>query len=386
MLFAMLAVFLKQLQPLERRGRTRGRRPGSGAGDLRAAVWFLALAAAILQPRAGAQSSGLEGSAQPPITPAASAPTGENSQPQSMFPQAAMPAVGGPARGAGGTASPLASSFGGGLGYGPIRPGDIVEVRVFGAPEYSISMPVSSAGDIALPYAGIFHIEGMTATESAGAIDRFYEERQILRNPQVIVTTQQFGYFVTVLGEVHTPGMYPLTGRKRLFDVLSEAGGLTDRAGHVIDIFDPDSTKGPHTVIWDPSLRENRAAETVLKNGDTVMVSRCGVVYVGGNVVRPGAFPICDSNHTTLSEVVAEAQGVKPSSWPQRSLLLRSTQSGTRLVQKIRLNDVLQGKRTDIFMQPDDIVYVPASSAKSATKFGISAAVAFMAEAMFFIY
>jgi hypothetical protein len=83
---------------------------------------------------------------------------------------------------------------------------------------------------------------------------------------------------------------------------------------------------------------------------------------------------------------VAEAQGVKPSSWPQRSLLLRSTQSGTRLVQKIRLNDVLQGKRTDIFMQPDDIVYVPASSAKSATKFGISAAVAFMAEAMFFIY
>lgn len=303
-----------------------------------------------------------------------------------MFPQAAAPAVSGPARSTGGPVSGLPSNFSGGLGYGPIRPGDIVEVRVFGAPEYSISMPVSAAGDIALPYAGIFHIEGMTATAAAAAIDAFYEDRQILRNPQVIVTTQQFGYYVTVLGEVHTPGMYPLTGRKRLFDVLSEAGGLTDRAGHVIDIFDPDSTKGPHTVIWDPSLRDNKAAEIVLKNGSTVMVSRCGVVYVGGSVVRPGAFPICDSNHTTLSEVVAEAQGVKPSSWPQRSLLLRSTDTGTRLVQKIRLNDVLQGKRTDIFMQPDDIVYVPASSAKAATKFGITAAIAFMGEALFFIY
>ncbi len=158
-------------------------------------------------------------------------------------------------------------------------------------------------------------------------------KNQILRDPHVIVTTQQFGYSVTVMGEVRSPGIYALAGRKRLIDMLTEAGGVTDRAGHVIEIFAAGSMKNPQTVLWDPTLRENDNAELQLKTGETILVSRCGVVYVGGNVGRPGAYPLCDSNHTTLSEVIALAQGAKPSSWEQRTLLLRTSGSGTRVVQ-----------------------------------------------------
>ncbi len=175
-------------------------------------------------------------------------------------------------------------------------------------------MPVSPAGEIAIPYAGLFHIEGMTSIEAAPAIARVFVQQQILRDPRVIVTTEQFGYSVTVMGEVKSPGIYALAGKKRLIDMLTQAGGVSDRAGHVIEIFPAGSMKNPQTVLWDPTLRENNNAELEIKTGETILVSRCGVVYVGGNVTRPGAFPLCESNHTTLSEVIALAQGTKPSS------------------------------------------------------------------------
>jgi polysaccharide export outer membrane protein len=272
-----------------------------------------------------------------------------------------------------------------GLGFGPIHPGDIVEVQVFDAPEYSISMPVSPAGEIAIPYAGLFHIEGMTSIEAAKAITQLFVEQQILRDPRVIVTTQQFGYSVTVMGEVRSPGIYPLAGRKRLVDMLTEAGGVTDRAGHVIEIFAAGSMKDPQTVLWDPTLRENDNAELQLKTGETVLVSRCGVVYVGGNVGRPGAYPLCDSNHTTLSEVIALAQGAKASSWTQRTLLLRTSGSGTRVVQTVKLEDVLRGRKMDITMQPDDILFIPPSALKAASKVALTAAVGFATQAYFYV-
>jgi polysaccharide export outer membrane protein len=281
-------------------------------------------------------------------------------------------------------AVPMGPSLGSGLGYGPIRPGDIVEVQIFQAPEYSIRMPVSSSGQIALPYAGLFHIEGMTAVEASKAIAELFSREQILRDPRVIVTTEQFGYNVTVMGEVKSPGLYPLAGKKRLLDMLTEAGGVNDRAGHVIEIFPPGSMKSPKTVLWDPTLRENDNAELQIETGETILVSRCGVVYVGGNVGRPGAYPICDSNHTTLSEVIALAQGAKTSSWSQRTLLLRTASSGTRVVQQVKLEDVLRGRKVDITMQPDDIIFIPPSALKAAGKVVLASAIGFATQAYFY--
>jgi len=245
-------------------------------------------------------------------------------------------------------------------------------------------MPVSAAGQIAIPYAGLFHIEGMTSIEAAKAIARLFVENQILRDPRVIVTTQQFGYSVTVMGEVKSPGIYTLAGHKRLIDLLTEAGGTTTAAGHVIEIFAPGSMKNPTTVLWDPTLRENDNAELEIKTGETILVSRCGVVYVGGNVGRPGAFPLCESNHTTISEVIALAQGAKPNSYSNKTLLLRTSGNGTRVVQTVKLEDVLRGKKVDITMQPDDIIFIPPSILKGAAKAALVAAIGFATQAYFF--
>jgi polysaccharide biosynthesis/export protein len=352
-----------------------------------AVVGLLQLALCAAGARAqNSDSGGLsqQNSAPIEITPAPSNPSMNSLPLEPIFPQSTQPsapAAGRTARGA----TPMGPASSAGLGFGPIRPGDIVEVQVFDAPEYSISMPVSPAGEIAIPYAGLFHIEGMTSVEAAKAITQLFVEQQILRDPRVIVTTQQFGYSVTVMGEVRSPGIYPLAGRKRLVDMLTEAGGVTDRAGHVIEIFAAGSMKDPQTVLWDPTLRENDNAELQLKTGETVLVSRCGVVYVGGNVGRPGAYPLCDSNHTTLSEVIALAQGARPSSWTQRTLLLRTSGSGTRVVQTVKLEDVLRGRKMDITMQPDDILFIPPSALKAASKVALTAAVGFATQAYFYV-
>jgi polysaccharide export outer membrane protein len=318
------------------------------------------------------------------ITPAPSNPSANNPL-EPIFPQSSASNTSG-ANGAARSreAVPLGPSLGAGLGYGPIHPGDIVEVQVFDAPEYSTRMPVSPAGLIAIPYAGLFHIEGMTSIEAANAIARLFVQQQILRDPRVIVTTQQFGYSVTVMGEVKSPGIYALAGKKRLVDMLTEAGGITDRAGHVIEIFPSNSMKNPQTVLWDPTLRENDNAELEIKTGQTILVSRCGVVYVGGNVGRPGAFPICESNHTTLSQVIALAQGTKANSYANRTLLLRSSGNGTRVVQKVKLEDVLRGRTVDITMQPDDILFIPPSILKAAGKTALTAAIGFATQAYFY--
>ena len=219
---------------------------------------------------------------------------------------------------------------------------------------------------------------------AAQAIAKLFVQNQILRDPRVIVTTEQFGYSVTVMGEVKSPGIYALAGKKRLIDMLTEAGGVSDRAGHVIEIFPAGSMKNPETVLWDPTLRENDNAELQIKTGETILVSRCGVVYVGGNVTRPGAYPLCESNHTTLSEVIALAQGTKPSSYTNRTLLLRASGSGTRVVQKVKLESVLRGKEVDITMQPDDIVFIPPSALKATGKYALTAAVGFATQAYFY--
>ncbi|HET6215821.1 MAG TPA: polysaccharide biosynthesis/export family protein [Acidobacteriaceae bacterium] len=349
-----------------------------------ATIAFLVSVGALSPSQAQEQDNGglsSQSSAPVAITPA---PTPSANTPlEPIFPQSNAPAPAGPTRPSRDAAT-IGPASGAGLGYGPIRPGDIVEVQIFDAPEYSVRMPVSPAGQIALPYAGLFRIAGMTSIEAAQAIARLFVQQQILRDPRVIVTTQQFGYSVTVMGEVKTPGIYTLAGRKRLVDMLTEAGGVNDRAGHVIEIFPSGSMKNPQTVLWDPTLRENNNAELEIKTGETILVSRCGVVYVGGNVGRPGAFPLCESNHTTLSEVIALAQGTKPNSYPQRTLLLRSSGSGTRVVQKVKLEDVLRGRTVDITMQPDDILFIPPSTLKAAGKTALTAAVGFATQAFFY--
>jgi len=264
-----------------------------------------------------------------------------------------------------------------GLGDGPISAGDTVTVQVFDAPELSTRALVSQSGEIPIPLLKAFHVAGLTSLEAASAIAHEFKHRDFLRDPNVLVTVQQAGKGITVAGEVRSPGVYPIYGKRRLIDVVTRAGGPTDNAAHVIEVAGPDPDQ-IQRVIWDPTFQENPASRVYLEAGQTVMVGKCGVVYMGGNLVRPAAYPLCGSRHTTLSEAIALAGGVKPSSSANKSVLLRNEQ-GTRTVRTVQVEDILRGKSPDFTLYADDILYVPGSAFKATAKVLAQSALGFAA-------
>jgi polysaccharide biosynthesis/export protein len=264
-----------------------------------------------------------------------------------------------------------------GLGDGPIIAGDTVEVQVFDAPEFSVRALVSQSGDIPVPLLKTFHIAGLTSIEAAAALAKEFKDRDYLQNPSILVTVQQSANGITVLGEVRAPGIYPAVGKHRLSDVLARAGGPNENAAHVVEITGPEASE-TQRVIWDPTFQENPAIHVFLQAGQTVLVGRCGVVYLGGNLNRPGAYPLCGSRHTTLSEAVALAGGTRPSSYSSKTVLLRIEQ-GTRTVRVIDIEQVLHGKSPDFTLMSDDIVYVPTSALKAGLKTISAAALSFAA-------
>ena len=263
--------------------------------------------------------------------------------------------------------APLGSFTGpAGLGDGPILPGDTVEVQVFDAPELSVRAQVAQSGDIPVPLLGVFHIAGLTSIEAAAALSSEFKNRDFLQHPNILVTVQQSGNGVTVAGEVRTPGIYPVSGKHRLIDVLTRAGGPTDNAAHVIEVTGPGVDQ-IQRVVWDPTFQENPATRVYLEAGQTVLVGKCGVVYLGGNLAKPGAFPLCGSRHTTLTEAITIAGGLRPSSSANKTVLLR-TEQGTRTVRTIDLESILRGKSPDFTLNSDDILYVPSSALKAGIK------------------
>ena len=264
-----------------------------------------------------------------------------------------------------------------GLGDGPILPGDTVDVQVFDAPELSVRALVSQSGEIPVPLLKTFHIAGMTSTEAASALAKEYTSRNYLINPFILITVQQSSNGITVLGEVRAPGIYPAIGKHRLIDVLARAGGPNENAAHVVEITGPEPNE-LQRVIWDPTFQENPATHVLLQAGQTVLVGKCGVVYMGGNLNKPGAYPLCGSRHTTFSEAIALAGGTRPSSYSSKTILMRMEQ-GTRTIRVLDTQQILTGKSPDFTLNSDDIVYIPTSALKSSIKVFGQAALSFAA-------
>src|SRR5271166_5456749 len=106
--------------------------------------------------------------------------------------------------------------------------GDLLKVSVMGAPEYDQDVRVGGNGDIVLGLVGKVHVAGQTTEQAQALIQKRLVDGGYFADPQVSVFEKEFAtQGVSVLGEVQKPGVYPVTGPRRLFDVISMAGGTT---------------------------------------------------------------------------------------------------------------------------------------------------------------
>lgn len=252
---------------------------------------------------------------------------------------------------------------------GPIGPGDVLDISILGVPELTQRVRVENNGSISLPLVGTFRVEGMSAREVELALAQRLVSMQLLVNPQVSIFVQQsIGSRVKVLGEVNAQGVYQLIGRQTVLDAVASAGGPNTRASRTVDVLHTDGTQ--ETI----NLNGPEANAQRLHSGDTVTVRRAPVIYVIGEVQRPGGF-IANDERLTSSVLEALALSGGPTRLAKLSdtLILRRTATGVQK-RNVPINHLVKGQLEDMPVTDGDIIYVPLSHAKQNAERIIDAA------------
>ena len=219
---------------------------------------------------------------------------------------------------------------------------------------------------VTLSLAGEVHVGGTDETAAARAIEAALRERGMLLHPQVtVLVTAYAGQDVSVLGEVARPGVYSFTVHHRLLDLISAASGLNQYAGRLVTISHRNDANAIQSVALDPAGTDTTTDHNPeLLPGDTVQVSRAGLVYVVGDVIRPGGFSVDPAQTTTIVQALTLAWGPGQSAALTKAVLIRE-QQGSRTVTTLNLKRMLRGLDPDIPIRDGDIVFVPDSLAKN---------------------
>ena len=266
-----------------------------------------------------------------------------------------------------------------------IGPGDMVQVDVIDTPEMSQQVRVTDAGTIPLAYLGNVHVAGTTPERAASDIQQALMQKGVMRHPQVTVRVQEYAtQDVSVIGQVHTPGTYAITTQQTILKVLSLAGGLTDAADRHIVIRRHGSND--HVTYYLSNDPDKALAEMVMVTpGDTVVVSRAPVVYILGDVNKPGGYTIStNDSHLTVMQAIGMAGSATKTSMQSRVRLIRKTADGQVNI-PIRLDKIEKGKEADVALQANDILFVPFSWMKNLAMNGSAIAASTSSAAIYAI-
>jgi len=249
--------------------------------------------------------------------------------------------------------------------------GDLLQITMFGTQDFNADLRVSASGDISLPPLGVVHVEGLSTSKAEELIERQLVEGGFYREPRVSVFEKEYAtQGVSILGEVKNPGVYPLLADRPLLDLLSQAGGLTANASKTISVTHrAQSRPSVVTLSRDPELAV--ASNPTILPGDTIVVATAGVVYVIGEVNKPGGF-VMNDNQLTVLQALALAGGNSPMAALDRAQIVRQVK-GAREAVHISLKRILNGRDKDVRLQPEDILFVPGSTGKNAISHGVQA-------------
>ncbi len=245
-----------------------------------------------------------------------------------------------------------------------ISAGDLLSVHVFREDDLDTKLRVKDAGTVTLPLIGPVKVAGLAAADAAELIAARYRTEGLLKQPQVSVLIEEsVAGQVAVLGEVARPGTVPVNSRRSLLDVLAQAGGLLKTAdGHVT--LRRASGESTQILVANDAAHQLAASNLLVQPGDTVLVPRAGIVYVLGDVGRPGGYLMQDDAQLSLLQALSLAAGPSKTANEQGARLIRK-QNGTSVEMPLHLRATERGKTPDLALQNDDIVYVPFSLARN---------------------
>lgn len=290
-----------------------------------------------------------------------------------------------------------------------IGPEDVLEVNVFEAQELNRQVRVSATGEVSLPLLGAVQAAGLTSRELEITLQELLR-RTYMKDPHVSVFVREMqSHPISVMGAVKRPGVFQVRGAKSLLEVLSLAEGLSDDAGETIIIM-PGGAASTNSISATDALptaaetnyayplshlQETSAAARDFRNsndspedvieanvkdlldsadphynplvypGDIVKVTRAGIVYVVGEVRKPGGFTLKSNKKISVLQAVALSEGFLPTAAKSSARIFRTDeQSGERKEIRLDVNKIMAGKSADPNLQANDILFVPNSVAK----------------------
>jgi polysaccharide export outer membrane protein len=247
-----------------------------------------------------------------------------------------------------------------------ISAGDLLDVKVFDTAELSGKLRVDDHGNIALPLAGEVTVSKLTADEAGRAIEAKLLHSNILKNPHVSVMVLEYStQGITVLGEVKQPGVYPLLGPHVLLDLISAAGGFTPDAGELVTITHRADPNHPVVLEMGTGPGDTAGSNIDIRPGDIILVSHAGIVYVLGDVGKPGGFLIQRNTDLTVLQAVSLAQGANKTAALNSAKLIHQ-RDGKKEEFNLPLRRILSNKEPDRTLADGDIIFVPTSAAKNA--------------------
>jgi polysaccharide export outer membrane protein len=258
----------------------------------------------------------------------------------------------------------------------PIGSGDYLEVSEFHLPEFHSQVRVAADGTVELPLVGRVKLAGLAEPEAARAIEKALLDSGMLLHPQVsVLVTNAAGQDVSVMGEVTRPGVYPFTAHHRLLDLIAAASGLSPNAGRLVSVFHRDDAQTGHPFVLDPTGTDKKLDHNPeLEPGDTLLVSRAGLVYVVGDVIRPGGFAVDPVQGLTVVQAISLAWGATPNAAVSKAILIRD-QAGGRTLTTLNLKRMIRGQDPDEPVRDRDILFVPDSTAKNLMNKSLESAI-----------
>lgn len=190
--------------------------------------------------------------------------------------------------------------------------GDVVRISVFQNPDLTLETRITEAGLVSYPLLGSVRLGGQSVTDAERLIADGLRNGNFVKSPQVtLVVLQVRGNQASVLGQVNRPGRYPLeVADMRLSDLLAMAGGIANSGADTVVVTGKRDGKTFRQEVDLPTLFAPGGAgkDLFILNGDTVWVDRQAIVYIYGEVQRPG--PMRLERDMTLLQALATGGGL----------------------------------------------------------------------------
>ena len=230
----------------------------------------------------------------------------------------------------------------------------MIRIAVYQNPDLTLETRLTEAGIVSYPLLGAIRLGTLSVTAAEKLIADGLRNGNFVRQPQVtIVVTQVRGNQASVLGQVNRPGRYPLeVADMRLSDLVAIAGGVSPIGADAVVLTGIRDGKPYRWEVDLPALfaADGRPKDVLVQNGDTLWVDRQPIVYIYGEVQRPG--PMRLERGMTVMQALATGGG----------LTLRGTEKGLRVHRKSTDGKLqIVQPAMDDKVQEGDVVYVRES-------------------------